>query len=344
MKSERVVLGPVDCVEALLESIQQLSGKNPDHLLLFRGQNNLHPTIRSGLARGDVRLQPDVEQGWSALAGKILGHKSPTSGNVPFRKAVLQHYGVKTHYVDLTSDPEIAAWFACNKLKSQPTMYAGSPIRKIDRLRYTRRQDGLGYVLVLSFPEPQTLTAGRRLFDISTLEPVLRPRRQKAWLAYDRRPFLPDPNDFWVATVAIDCSRFVSNLSSDFLFPLPGEDAGYGILLDTPFVEFPDAWLSRDEGEEVKKTKHHFRFGLRALTIPEYVHSEGTDEYNHKWNDQTLTETEPMQTWVSWDFDLATDLPGITGNIKECTKITLSPRARSILYRPPADVRLQWPN
>jgi FRG domain len=226
MTASRPAIGPVDSVEALLSSIASLSESNPGHLLLYRGQNNLHPTVRSRLSRPDVRYEPDVEQGLSAIAGNILGSDIITPRNIHFRKAVLQHYGYKTHYVDVTSDPVVAAWFSTSRFESHPLLYGGALTRRIEQVCYVTRTEGIGFVLVLAVPNAEALKARRRLFDISTLKPFLRPGRQKAWLLYDRKPLLPDPNEFWVATISVDCSKFKSELSSNYLFPLPTEDVG----------------------------------------------------------------------------------------------------------------------
>lgn len=349
-------LGPVDSDESLRSVVAELQSSHPNDLLLFRGQNNLHPTVRSGLSRPDVRYEPDVEQGLSALAGIILGQQKVTPANVPFRKAVLQHYGYKSHYVDLTADPNIAAWFSANRFEPRPLVYGGCPFRHIDQVRYEERTDGLGFVLVLAFPKVEALISGRSLFDISDLQPFLRPRRQKAWLLRDRPPLLPDPNGFWVATIRIDCGKFRSSFSSEYLFPLPNEDQGFKSLLNTPFVEIPGGWLNalrearrnREQGEEKNEPKselddNRIDFGMRAMPIPEYVHSEGKDEYDHKWNDSTLTEPRPMQMWVHWTFDQRTEFPDIAGDVRDATKVTLSPRAAGLLCGPGRKVRLRWP-
>lgn len=261
--------------------------------------------MRSGLARPDVRYQPDVEQGWSALAGNILGHDTLTPKNIPFRMAVLQHYGLKTHYVDVTADFRVAAWFASNESETRKTVYGGTPFRYFNEIGYESRGEGIGYVLVLVLKDIEELKARLCVFDISTLGPFLRPQRQHAWLLRDRKPLLPDPNDFWSATIALDCSKFQTHLSTRHLFPPPREDVGYKVLLDLPCVEIPSAWLTAPPKEkrskpERKKRDFEIDFGIRALLIPLYAYSDEanehkTDEYNHKWNDVTLTEPKPCK-------------------------------------------------
>ena len=345
MPVNRIELGPVDSADALRLAVEHVANSHPNSLLLFRGQNNPYPTVRSGLARPDVRFEPEVQRGLSAVAGEILGHDSLSAGNLPFRMAVLQHYGYKTHYVDLTSDPNIAAWFASNKYVPRSIIYGGSPIRKIEQIRYVKREAGEGFVLVLAFPDAKKLTAERSLFDVSPVEPFVRPSRQKAWLLYDRQPLLPDPNEFWVATIKIDCSRVALQFSSEQLFPVPADDVGYRALLGTPFVEIPAFWLENHQNAEPKPSElPRLNWGIRALPVPEYAHSKEKDDYNHKWNDETLTESKPMQEWVKWQFELGDEIPGIRGSIREAKKITVSPRALRILYGAHEDTPLRWPD
>jgi hypothetical protein len=151
----------------------------------------------------------------------------------------------------------------------------------LDRWIYKRSTEGLGYVLILSLPKTDELLANRVLFDISTLETFVRPSRQQAWLIMHRPPLLPDPNDFWAATITIDCSKFNSEFDSAHLFPLPSEDAGYEALLSIPFVEVPGEWLQRNEPPPDAK-RHSITFGMRALPVPECVHNPSIDEYDHK--------------------------------------------------------------
>ncbi|MFZ0039144.1 MAG: FRG domain-containing protein [Candidatus Acidiferrales bacterium] len=345
MPEGRQLLGPVNSTEELLTAVASISTLHPKSLLLFRGQDNLPDTLRSGLSRPDVRYEQDVDNGISALAGSILGHESVTAGNIPFRKAVLQHYGYKTHYVDLTTDPGVAAWFATNTGKRRPYFYLGSAVRMIEQISYSRRDEGEGFLVVLAVPNPEALQTRRRLFDISSLKPFLRPSRQRAWLAYDRPPLLPDPNDFWIATIRIDCSKFTSAFTSRYLFPPPAEDEGFRSLLNIPFVEAPDDWKGTDKDQEKRRRGlHDFCAAVRSLPIPEYEYAEKNNDYDHKWSDQTLTEAKPMQVWVRWKFDLSQRLSGVTGDISEATKITLSPRAHDIVFEPPPEVPLRWPS
>jgi len=143
----RNLLGHVSTLEELETLRYAYHKEHPEKMLLFRGQTICYPSVRSGLSRPNSRYQPDVEQGLGAIIGGILGHEPVTIRNVPFRRAVLQHYSVQTHYIDLTSDIGVAAWFATSQLLPHRVIYAGEPLRTLDQSSYKRRTDGLGYIL-----------------------------------------------------------------------------------------------------------------------------------------------------------------------------------------------------
>ena len=179
-------------------------------LLLFRGQEKLYDRIQSGRSRPCYKSTSLIEAGWSTLASKLLGlpKEAIYSGTV---QAILQHYGFATNYVDLTSDANIASWFASNHYSSSSSSYLGSAIRSFDVCTYTPMHQGVAYVLILAIPNHKELKKQDRLVDYSELpRSFLRPHRQKAWLLMDRLPTKPCADDFWVATFKLDLASFVS--------------------------------------------------------------------------------------------------------------------------------------
>jgi FRG domain len=112
----------------LQQSMGQLADEHKGKLLLFRGQRQLHEHVRSGRARPGAKIHSDVEAGWCALAQRFLRLPSPSQYNA-FVKAILQHYGMATHYVDLTSELEVALWFATHDHRIQQHRYWGSSLR-----------------------------------------------------------------------------------------------------------------------------------------------------------------------------------------------------------------------
>lgn len=340
--TQRKTYDPIRTVDDLMKIREELDQQFPEHLLLFRGQNSDYQIIRSGLARSDVRLQPDVEQGWRVLAGLILGDEGESFSSTPFRKAVLQHYGLPTHYIDVTSDIEVAAWFASNKYESRNMVWGGNPPRRIKQASYMKREQGIGFIIVMAIPKH--LQQSDRIIDLSHLKPFVRPQRQKAWLIYDRQPLLPDPNDFWVATIRVDCQFMSLPFTTEYLFPPPLEDPGYARLLNFPFLQVPSFLLCKNEERDKEiQNPSDIQLAMRAIDVPDYVNTYGDKHYNHKWNDITLFEPTAMQSWVNWTFPLGDLYPGFNSDINEATKLTLSPRALEILYEHNRNVPLQWP-
>src|SRR5207253_421399 len=100
--------GPLQTLPEIQSIVREISKQNPECLILFRGQRRLHETIRSGRARPNARIHRDVEAGWRSLAGQMLGLAQEQNSNA-YAKAILQHYGMATHFVDLTESIEVAA-------------------------------------------------------------------------------------------------------------------------------------------------------------------------------------------------------------------------------------------
>src|SRR5690606_12942809 len=127
----------------LLDTIDEIKTGIPGtSLLLFRGQTRLYDKIRSGRARPDTVVVPEVENGWNTIVNRLTQKNSTTK----FNQAILQHYGLPTFYIDLTSDPLTAAWFACNRYEElKPTMWIGNTFRFQDETTYNPIKDDKGY-------------------------------------------------------------------------------------------------------------------------------------------------------------------------------------------------------
>jgi hypothetical protein len=200
----------------------------------------------------------------------------------------------------------------------------------------------------LAIDDHMKLQEKDRLVDLSTLpKEFLRPHRQKAWLLMDRPPTKPLPNDFLVATLAIDVAAFASTVPEP-LFPVPTEDAALDRLLSLPFVQVPLAYMrnslkdgdaSKDtvDGKELEMSLEELCNAVRILDLPEY--SEHND---HKWIDLTIYEPHPMRMWRGWLAELEEMHGGIKGNIRDTIKITLTPTAKQKLDSID-EVELAWP-
>jgi hypothetical protein len=334
---------PVQNQEELNQIIEQLSSQNPSKRILFRGQTKLYENIRSGRARPNIKIPKDVDAGWRSLVSNMLKGSS-SQGNHSLAKAILQHYGMATHFVDLTESLETAAWFATKKYTSQYMLYAGSSLRRYEKVTYENNDEDFGYIFVLAIDNELDLQKQERLFDLSHL-PVeySRPHAQKGWLMLDRPPTEPTPNDYVVGIIPVNCKTFVNRYSTRDLFPSPENDLAYAYFLMLPFVQIPTVYFHSDKlNESSRKEFEEMCLAQRALSIPEYCYDNQREPTNHKWDDLTIYEPHHMRIWKQWRFDLESIYPSIKGDIQNSVKITLSPEAKDVL-RSMKDQKCAWP-
>ena len=95
--------------------------KNSGKYNLFRGQAQNWPVI-SSLGRLLPDLNPEIQKRIERLflffdSNPVL-HKYKS--DVDWFWAVAQHYGIQTNYIDFTSNPEVAAYFATNSKANTP--------------------------------------------------------------------------------------------------------------------------------------------------------------------------------------------------------------------------------
>jgi FRG domain-containing protein len=161
--------------------------------------------------------------------------------NPRFAAAVAQHYGAPTGMLDVTTDPDVALWFAAHRYCHGGQ---GRPVH------YESARDP-GYVYVLRDAADHVVPLSTFLFDWNT-----RPRRQQAAALFGLYDLPPDgllervlqftprcavPQrpagntfaDLVIARIEIGkaVSSRVAGWTATHLFPCPGEDALYAHLL-----------------------------------------------------------------------------------------------------------------
>jgi hypothetical protein len=183
-------------------------------------------------------------------------------GTSRFAEAILQHYGAPTHYIDLTHDLEVAAWFAVHQAKRDTQTYIGSCFRRFTYICYERVQAEHGYVLVLALPNRESLVDSDLLFPLKDLpEHFVRPNRQKGWLMLDQPPIIPNPNDFWICSIPIVAKTFSTDLTSEYLFPGVDEDPAFRTLATYRMKDV--GWKSRD----FKVVTRRFRISKKFIAF-----------------------------------------------------------------------------
>lgn len=161
--------------------------------------------------------------------------------------ALLQHYGFRSWFVDITSDPEIAAWFATHKYISGRILVAQGHIHSdpdpsahltdrsaavVSTARYERCDtDGFLFVFQASNDRGSAYSLSE------TLSPsALRVHRQKGGALIPPLDGLP-VSSLLLATFIIDGSIVLpERLNAHWLFPPPSADEVYKKLLRVPYV------------------------------------------------------------------------------------------------------------
>jgi FRG domain len=243
--------------------------------VLFRGQGTLYPSLRPSAMR---ELKPGSMTKYSkamkdyieactgascrcAPGGHTFGHgerciEQVNQSDSPrgivagtYRAAVepmLQHYGLRTRWLDLVDNIWVALWFGC-QMHIQHGRHASHLTRSDGH-----ETDGRAYVLVLDLGrQEETAVPGYSLGDVARIVDLrysvpslyLRPHAQHGLLAAPRRmtPSDPDAGDMStlvIAVLEIELSDALvwlgsgSMLSTHVLFPPATHDAGYRRLLD----------------------------------------------------------------------------------------------------------------
>jgi hypothetical protein len=215
---------------------------------LFRGQTRHYtrdgriswPTsqARKGCVPSELRK-------WSFYAQEALTVLGGAAPPIDLVQALLQHYGWRSFYIDLTADPAVSCWFAGNayseRVEFQATQdcYGTSLLLKHRRAHY-EPYEGDGHLYAVA---PNRIVApGVRCIDLSASIPCdFRPRfiRQTGWLVGPLRDSC-DPD--WVIahlTAPADVFRQFAaraglNTTAD-LFPDESEDFFLKILQSVPW-------------------------------------------------------------------------------------------------------------
>lgn len=270
----------ISSTEDLLSAVRAIQFANPNSRLAFRGQRrNLAPLPSAQRQIDDLayrRAQAIFHSSWNQAASYLL--PGNTVSKHPFQRllasmALLQHYGFRSWFIDITSDPEIAAWFAIHKYVSdrilvQPQpIYSGSGpspyitdhgVAVVSTARYQLSTDADGFLLVFGVQNP---TPNAFSFNDALSSSALRVHRQEAGALIAPLDDQPLASSL-LATFVIDRNIVLpEQLNTRFLFPPPSEDEVYKKLVRVPYLVSEDT------------LREHFVQGIPALIdVPLYVY------------------------------------------------------------------------
>jgi hypothetical protein len=127
----------VSSVQQFTSALAKMSPRHSEHELVWRGQGNADWSVRSTLSRavalrngtGVATEDELVEAELDILASaRKWGLNTAELASAPLHTlAELQHVGAPTRLLDVTRDPEIAAWFAVSTRGSVTVSSSCSP-------------------------------------------------------------------------------------------------------------------------------------------------------------------------------------------------------------------------
>lgn len=259
------------CEANTLAELESLIAQFGDDVL-FRGQNSHYgepgnPTVGTSFDRKGCI--PTEMLKWCRYSQNVLDAFIPHHrGDFAYLQALLQHYGWRSFYIDCTSNPAVATWFASHSYSDQSTLEMSEdchehPVWLKKRMARYDFNEGQGHLYILS----RSAVAKVGLVDLATLTvDGYRPRTvaQSAWLAGPLHN-TNLPQDCYVAQITAprqvlrDFSANHGLTDTNALFPSPAEDPILKALLGLPWDEI-----------KLRESLPNLPAFRRALDLPEY--------------------------------------------------------------------------
>lgn len=274
--------------------------------VVFRGQTRHFvtsdgtPNIPTSFARhGCV---PALMLKWAHYAGtsiQALAGPDSSEPTLELKQAILQHYGWRSFYVDVTTSASVAAWFASHRFTLQRQVHLCEDCFEdpvfvgIEQASYEPSQEKVGHIYVIS-NESASIT-GSRLIDLGaevSSDESLRFHAQSACLLGPYTHGLPASAIVAHLSVPTELLAAYAHkeglIQTTRLFPPRHKDPLLRILLATPWVQMPVDVV----GTPV------FR---RGLSLPEYdeafiKHRPASDAF---FKEEWIDENRGDQTFLT---------------------------------------------
>lgn len=230
------------------EIIENLKADHIDEILVFRGQASDKPLVPS-ILRGKGKFHspgcnPTLMVNWQVYSKRLIKAFVNDFKQVQ-ADAVMQHYGYRSFFIDVTSDPLIAAWFALHRFENKKTAcYVDEDLKSalFQISKYSWAGQGFLYALVFSKEE------NNHFIDLVNMMPLgaLRIHKQKAGaLYYNRIKSIEKSIVLKVEIIDGSWLKESLQLTARDLFPLPKDDKFYQSLCTVPYFVSPDKDLER---------------------------------------------------------------------------------------------------
>jgi len=256
-------------IDELNDQIRQLPPAAKGYKRLYRGQNNDYGRIMiPSLYRGeDIYNVKDYS--WKLAGQRIIKEEIHQTGmshvavlndastNFPL-DGLVQHYGLRSGGLDLTSDINVALWFAqFNRKEEHADAECLLDNNKTGTFRFRKAWydfagEGYSYIYVFDCPEwaPGTMPKNGDCVDLNQWfgKYTARPVKQKAWYVYADNTDIPrgDLRSFVKTAFRVpnELRKEYANKTS-FYFPLPADDKIYHRLLSSYFMRNDDHIFER---------------------------------------------------------------------------------------------------
>lgn len=248
------VVFPVKDTHTLIQAagyLKHVHGSKKSELIFFRGESRIYPTLPPTAFRG-IATKRSESSAVRRINTAISHFSRPLSATPSYaHEALLQHYGLKTTWIDLVDNIWVALWFACHQAHS-----AGPCGEYLHFERRIPRTDATckAYILLVAadVAAPDLTRPGlylgpnTELIDLRIAAPsvFVRPHAQHGLLMrmkgnHAQRPLEYSSQVRGVLEIDLsDALEWLGNstaLSTHSLFPPPAYDNGYSALLQASF-------------------------------------------------------------------------------------------------------------
>lgn len=228
-------------------NMKKILSKYRHERLVFRGQVKDYPLVPSMYrGRGGFGCIPKLTTNWGVCAKRLIARFKKTVSSQIEIEAIMQHYGYRSFFVDVTFDPEVALWFALHKFESKRTpLYVDKQLRSAIFQWSKYRPSNRGYLYVILLPSKNE--SNNRCLKLTSVMPkdAQRVHRQTAGAVFCSRESR-SVNDLVVSKLrVVDDGWFINsnqNVKTTEFFPPPSIDVFYRCLCNIPyFITFEDA-------------------------------------------------------------------------------------------------------
>lgn len=250
-----VFIFPVKNTHTLIQAagyLKHVRGCGSQELVYFRGESKIYPSLSPTAFRGKSNHDA-ISKAIVRIKNSIEKFERPLSPVKPYaREALLQHYGLKTTWIDVVDNIWVALWFACHKANAVgPSGEYLHFERRVPRTDDSKK----AYILLVAADaaaaranEPGLYVgANTELVDLRIAAPSIfvRPHAQHGLLMRKRGGKVQRPHDYrdqirGVLEIDLeDALEWLGDskaLDDHSLFPPPLYDNGYKTLLDTNFI------------------------------------------------------------------------------------------------------------